>query len=182
LPARSRSEIVYCEPIRTTLVNIAGRFRTRLLVRPSPTLLAFLSANLLVGLLTLTTGLLAGEVPAIVEDAGDYCVGVQVGSSSAADTYLSLQHSGLNPVWVDFDWSNEYGVAPATTDTRRSIPPGAPTLIAFRAPALGASLQLRSSMPLRYAKAIIQHDDGTDSETRYSFLCLGQSDLPAGLY
>src|SRR5215208_6534901 len=143
------------------------------LVRPSPTLLAFLSANLLVGLLTLTTGLLVGELPAINEDAGDSCVGVQVGSSHAADTYLYVQHSGLNPVWVSFDWSNEYGVAPATTDTRRSIAPGAPTLMVFRAPALGASLRLRSVIPSLDARAIIRRNDGTAPEVRSSILCLG---------
>jgi hypothetical protein len=141
--------------------------------RPSPTLLAFLSANLLVGLITLTTGILVEEIPATDEDAGDYCVGVQVGSSYDADTYLSLQHSGLNPVWVDFDWRNDYGVAPATTDTHRSIAPGAPTLIVFRAPALGARLRLRSVIPNLEARAIIHRDDGTASEARRPFLCLG---------
>jgi hypothetical protein len=128
------------------------------------------------------TGLLIGETPASAQDPGDYCVGVQVGSSYAADTSLYLQHNGPVPVWVDFDWSNEYGVAPATTDTRRSIPPGPPTLIVFRTPALGASLRLRSDTPNLHANAVIQHDDGTDPETRYSFLCLGESDLPPGLY
>jgi hypothetical protein len=150
--------------------------------RLSRTLLAFLCAGGVVGLLTMGVGQLIGETPASAQDTGDYCVGVQVGSSYAADTSLYLQHNGSGPVWVDFDWRNEYGVAPATTDTRRSIPPGPPTIIVFRTPALGASLRLRSPVPIRYAKAVIQHDDGTDSETRYSFLCLGESDLPAGLY
>jgi hypothetical protein len=153
-------------------VTIAGRFRTRWLVRPSPTLLAFLSANLLVGLLTLTTGLLAGDAPVVPQDAGDHCVGLQVGSLAAANTYLSLQHSGLSPVWVDFDWSNEYGVAPATADTRRSIAPGAATLIVFRTPAPGASLRLRSVMPNLDASVIIHRADGTDPEARSSILCL----------
>jgi hypothetical protein len=161
----------------------AGR-RDRVVVRPRPsrTLLAFLCAGSLVGLLTIGAGQLIGGTPASAQDTGDSCVGVQVGSSHAADTFLYLQHNGPAPVWVDFDWSNEYGVAPATTDTRRSIPPGPPAVIVFRTPALGASLRLRSSVPIRYAKAVIQHDDGTDPETRYAFLCLGQSDRPAGLY
>jgi hypothetical protein len=153
-------------------------------VRPHPsrTLLAFLVAGSLVGLLTMGAGQLIGGTPASAQDTGASCVGVQVGSPQAADTYLYLQHNGSGPVWVDFDWSNEYGVAPATTDTRRSIPPEPPTLIVCRAPALGATVRLRSSVPIVYAQAVIQHDDGTDAETRHSFLCLGESDLPPGLY
>jgi hypothetical protein len=78
-------------------------------------------------------------------------------------------------VWVGFDWSNEYRVAPATTDTRRSIPPGPPTVIVFRTPPLGASLRLRSLVPNLYANAIIHYDNGADPQAHSGFLCLGEA-------
>jgi hypothetical protein len=120
-------------------------------------------------------GQLIGRTPASAEDTQNYCVGIQVGSSYAADTSLYLQHSGLAPVWVHFDWSNEYGTVPATTDPFQSIAPGDAKLIVFRTPALGASLQLRSAMPNLQANAVIQRDDGTNAETHSGFLCLGEA-------
>jgi hypothetical protein len=143
---------------------------------PSRTFLAFLVVGVLIGLLTMGASLLVGDPPATSEDLEDYCIGLQVGSSDAADTHLYIQNRGLGAAQIRFDWGNQYSTVLAPPDARLGLAPGGAETIVFRAPQLGAELRLRSSVPNLYANAVIHRDDGTDPETRDAILCLGGSD------
>jgi hypothetical protein len=132
--------------------------------------------GVLIGLLTMGASLVIGDPPARSEDLEDYCIGVQVGSSDAADTHLYIQNRGLGTAQVRFDWRLEYSTVLAPPDARLGLAPGEAETIVFRAPELGAAVRLRSSVPNLYANAVIHRDDGADPETRDAFLCLGGSD------
>ena len=136
--------------------------------------LALILSGVLSGLLTLLGATLIEETSATDQEPWPGCAALQVGSLHAGTTHIFLENGGPDSSHIRLDWIDDYGALRVPViDFSQRLEPWASADIQFRAPALGAVVQVSSSVTNLHARAEVRRNDRGATENRSAFLCPG---------
>jgi hypothetical protein len=149
---------------------------------PSSATLGLLLAGLATGLLALAGAALLegppiGRNPATEINLSLGCTAFHVGSAYAGNMHIQLENAGPGSTSVHFDFVDRHGLNPWAGSYGRNLAPWASEEVVFKAPALGAAVQIASSGRDLHASAELLRDDGAPPETRQEGPCLGRAVL-----